>query len=153
MVCLDLFVFLFFIFFFFKQKTAYEMRIIDWSSDVCSSDLGLDALGYVEMTPVQAQGLPLILAGNDLIAQAPTGSGKTAAFGLGILHRIEVSNARVQALVLCPTRELADQVARELRRSDERRVGKGCVSTCRYRLSPPHYKKKMNNQNHTATPN
>src|SRR3546814_8578873 len=77
---------------------------------------GLDALGYVEMTPVQAQGLPMILAGNDLIAQAPTGSGKTAAFGLGILHRIEVSNVRVQALVLCPTRELADQVAKEIRK-------------------------------------
>ncbi|PIQ36182.1 MAG: ATP-dependent RNA helicase DbpA [Lysobacterales bacterium CG17_big_fil_post_rev_8_21_14_2_50_64_11] len=77
---------------------------------------GLDALGYTEMTPVQAQGLPLILAGSDLIAQAPTGSGKTAAFGLGILHRIDVANARVQALVLCPTRELADQVAREIRK-------------------------------------
>lgn len=77
---------------------------------------GLDALGYREMTPVQAQGLPLILGGRDLIAQAPTGSGKTAAFGLGILQRIDVANARVQALVLCPTRELADQVAKEIRK-------------------------------------
>ncbi|MDP1696740.1 MAG: ATP-dependent RNA helicase DbpA [Xanthomonadaceae bacterium] len=77
---------------------------------------GLDALGYTEMTPVQAQGLPLILAGRDLIAQAPTGSGKTAAFGLGLLQRIDASNARVQALVLCPTRELADQVAKEIRK-------------------------------------
>ncbi|PKM05920.1 MAG: ATP-dependent RNA helicase DbpA [Gammaproteobacteria bacterium HGW-Gammaproteobacteria-4] len=77
---------------------------------------GLDALGYTEMTPVQAQGLPLILAGSDLIAQAPTGSGKTAAFGLGLLQRIDVTNARVQALVLCPTRELADQVAKEIRK-------------------------------------
>ncbi|PKM15361.1 MAG: ATP-dependent RNA helicase DbpA [Gammaproteobacteria bacterium HGW-Gammaproteobacteria-2] len=77
---------------------------------------GLDALGYINMTPVQAQGLPLILAGRDLIAQAPTGSGKTAAFGLGLLQRIDASNARVQALVLCPTRELADQVAKEIRK-------------------------------------
>lgn len=77
---------------------------------------GLDALAYINMTPVQAQGLPLILAGRDLIAQAPTGSGKTAAFGLGLLQRIDVTNARVQALVLCPTRELADQVAKEIRK-------------------------------------
>jgi ATP-dependent RNA helicase DbpA len=76
----------------------------------------LDTLGYVEMTPVQAQGLPTILAGRDLIAQAPTGSGKTVAFALGLLHRLEPALLRVQALVLCPTRELADQVAKEIRR-------------------------------------
>jgi len=73
-------------------------------------------LGYRHMTPIQAQSLPLMLAGRDVIAQARTGSGKTAAFGLGLLSRLETSNFRVQALVLCPTRELADQVARELRR-------------------------------------
>lgn len=77
---------------------------------------GLDALGYVTMTPVQAAALPPILAGRDLIAQAPTGSGKTAAFGLGLLQRVDVTLIRTQALVLCPTRELADQVAREIRR-------------------------------------
>jgi ATP-independent RNA helicase DbpA len=77
---------------------------------------GLDALGYTQMTPVQAQGLPPILAGRDLIAQAPTGSGKTAAFGLGLLQRLDVSRVRAQALVLCPTRELADQVAKEIRK-------------------------------------
>ncbi|MDZ4811841.1 MAG: DEAD/DEAH box helicase, partial [Pseudomonadota bacterium] len=77
---------------------------------------GLDAQGYVQMTPVQAQGLPTILAGGDLIAQAPTGSGKTAAFGLGLLQRVDTALIRVQALVLCPTRELADQVAKEIRR-------------------------------------
>jgi len=77
---------------------------------------GLDALGYTQMTPVQAQGLPLILDGQDLIAQAPTGSGKTAAFGLGLLQRLDVTRIRVQALVLCPTRELADQVAKEIRK-------------------------------------
>jgi ATP-dependent RNA helicase DbpA len=77
---------------------------------------GLDAQNYVTMTPVQAQSLPTILAGDDLIAQAPTGSGKTAAFGLGLLQRLDAALIRVQGLVLCPTRELADQVAKEIRR-------------------------------------
>ncbi|MFO1516364.1 MAG: ATP-dependent RNA helicase DbpA [Lysobacterales bacterium] len=76
---------------------------------------GLDALGYTRMTPIQAQALPAILAGRDLIAQAPTGSGKTAAFGLGLLQTIDAAQLRTQALVLCPTRELADQVGKQLR--------------------------------------
>ena len=77
---------------------------------------GVDALGYTQPTPIQAQSLPAILDGRDVIAQAPTGSGKTAAFGLGLLHRLDVATMRTQALVLCPTRELADQVAQQLRR-------------------------------------
>ena len=68
------------------------------------------------MTPIQAQSLPTVLNGKDLIAQARTGSGKTAVFGIGILERIEFSKRDVQAMVLCPTRELADQVNGELRR-------------------------------------
>ncbi len=76
----------------------------------------LDSLGYTRMTPIQAQALPLILAGKDVIAQAKTGSGKTAAFGLGILSRLDVKRFAIQAMVLCPTRELADQVAKEIRR-------------------------------------
>ena len=76
----------------------------------------IDALNYTRMTPVQAQSLPSILAGRDLIGQAPTGSGKTVAFGLGLLHHLDPELRRVQALVLCPTRELADQVAKEIRR-------------------------------------
>jgi ATP-dependent RNA helicase DbpA len=79
----------------------------------------LQALGTLEfraMTPVQAEGLPLMLAGRDLIAQAPTGSGKTVAFGLALLQRIDPALIRAQALVLCPTRELADQVGKEIRR-------------------------------------
>src|SRR5690606_21544979 len=109
-----------------------------WSSDVCSSDLrmndaasdlpftslslpaallpGVDALGYTRMTPVQAQALPPILQGRDVIAQAPTGSGKTAAFGLGLLRDIDLGKVQTQALVLCPTRELADQVGRQIRK-------------------------------------
>jgi ATP-dependent RNA helicase DbpA len=68
------------------------------------------------MTPIQAHALPAILDGRDVIAQAPTGSGKTAAFGLGLLHHLDPAQGRTQALVLCPTRELADQVGKQLRK-------------------------------------
>lgn len=68
------------------------------------------------MTPIQAQSLPPILAGRDVIAQGKTGSGKTAAFGLGLLSKLRVKRFRIQSLVLCPTRELADQVAKEIRK-------------------------------------
>ncbi|MBI5925312.1 MAG: ATP-dependent RNA helicase DbpA [Aquabacterium sp.] len=76
----------------------------------------LQALGYLAMTPIQAASLPLTLAGDDLIAQAKTGSGKTAAFALPMLHRLNGASMAVQGLVMCPTRELADQVAQEIRR-------------------------------------
>jgi len=76
----------------------------------------LGTLDYSNLTPVQAQALPAILAGSDMIVQAPTGSGKTVAFGVGLLHRLDPSLLRVQALVLCPTRELSDQVAKVIRR-------------------------------------
>lgn len=76
----------------------------------------LDSLGYTEMTPIQAQSLPVIFDGKDVKAQAKTGSGKTAAFGIGLLNKINPGLFQTQALVLCPTRELADQVSKELRR-------------------------------------
>jgi len=76
----------------------------------------LDSLGYREMTPIQAESLPLALAGRDLIAQAKTGSGKTAAFTLPMLNKLNPRDFGTQALVLCPTRELATQVASEIRR-------------------------------------
>lgn len=76
----------------------------------------LASLGYAGMTPIQAHALPLILSGKDVIAKAKTGCGKTAAFGIGLLTQLQVNSAQVQALVLCPTRELADQVGKELRR-------------------------------------
>lgn len=76
----------------------------------------LASLGYHQMTPVQAQSLPSVLAGQDVIAQAKTGSGKTAAFGLGLLHKTRPKSFAVQSLILCPTRELADQVASEIRK-------------------------------------
>ena len=94
------------------------MNNSEFSSLNLSSALqdNLASLGYLQMTPIQAQSLPLVLDGKDLIAKAKTGSGKTAAFGLGLLSRLDVNRLEVQALVLCPTRELADQVATEIRR-------------------------------------
>lgn len=75
----------------------------------------LATLDYSTMTPIQAQSLPIILKGQDIIAQAKTGSGKTAAFGLSILNQLDVEHYHVQALVLCPTRELAEQVCQAFR--------------------------------------
>lgn len=76
----------------------------------------LSELGYTAMTPIQVESLPLILDGRDVLAQAQTGSGKTLAFGLGIMQKINPAFFGIQGLVLCPTRELADQVSRELRK-------------------------------------
>jgi ATP-dependent RNA helicase DbpA len=76
----------------------------------------LTQLGYAQMTPIQAASLPLTLAGRDLIAQASTGSGKTAAFGIPLVEKLDAAQFDAQALVLCPTRELADQVTQEIRR-------------------------------------
>ena len=75
----------------------------------------LEELEFHSMTPIQQQGLPIVLAGKDVIAQAKTGSGKTAVFGLGILNSLDMSSLKVQSLILCPTRELAEQVAKEIR--------------------------------------
>ncbi len=76
----------------------------------------LKSLGYHTMTPVQEKSLGLILARKDILAQANTGSGKTIAFALGVLSQIDSSQKNVQALVICPTRELAEQVAKEIRK-------------------------------------
>lgn len=76
----------------------------------------IESLDYKAMTPIQAQSLPEVLAGKDLLAQAKTGSGKTAAFAIGLLHKLEPQTYQTQSLVLCPTRELADQVSKEIRR-------------------------------------
>ena len=76
----------------------------------------LTQLGYLSMTPIQAASLPPALLGKDIIAQANTGSGKTAAFALALLANLNVRHFAVQAMVLCPTRELADQVTTEIRR-------------------------------------
>ncbi len=93
-------------------------------TDTCFSSLNLPqaqldnlkSLGYHTMTPIQAQSLPVALAGRDVIAKAKTGSGKTASFAIGLLQKVKTRNFQVQALVLCPTRELSTQVAKEIRR-------------------------------------
>lgn len=93
----------------------------------------LEQLGYTRMTPIQAASLPLTLAGHDLIAQASTGSGKTAAFGLPLVERLTGAGspgAAVQAVVLCPTRELADQVTQEIRRLARSRPNVKVVTLC-----------------------
>lgn len=89
-----------------------------FSSLKLSADIlrNLASLNYQQMTPIQALSLPLILSGKDVIGQGKTGSGKTVAFSLGILNNLRVKRFRVQTLVLCPTRELADQVAQEIRK-------------------------------------
>ena len=76
----------------------------------------LASVGYDEMTSIQEAALAPLLDGRDLIAQAQTGSGKTAAFAIGLLNKLDVSVFTTQALVICPTRELSDQVASEIRR-------------------------------------
>lgn len=73
-------------------------------------------MGYTKLTPVQERCIPLLLAGKDVIGQAKTGSGKTAAFAIGFLENIDVSSRTIQALVLCPTRELVTQVADQIRK-------------------------------------
>ncbi len=75
----------------------------------------VEELGYTHLTDIQAATLPVVLKGEDVLAQAKTGSGKTAAFGLGILQSLDATRTYTHALVLCPTRELADQVAEQLR--------------------------------------
>ena len=101
-----------------KDSTLSLNKATDFSSLNLNDDLlkNLSSLGYQNMTPIQALSLPDILAGKDVIGQGKTGSGKTAAFGLGLLEKLNVKRFRIQSLILCPTRELADQVAKEIRK-------------------------------------
>lgn len=96
--------------------------MVEQSKDFASVGLSqamldnLKSLGYLEMTPIQEKGLPFILSDRDFIGQANSGSGKTAAYALGVLAKIDLANNLAQALVLVPTRELAEQVVNEIRR-------------------------------------
>ena len=76
---------------------------------------GIKEMGFEEMTPIQAQAIPVVMEGRDVIGQAQTGTGKTAAFGIPLLQNVDPSQKKTQALILSPTRELAIQVAEELR--------------------------------------
>ena len=80
-------------------------------------------LGYEKLTPIQAESIPVLLSGRDLIGQSRSGSGKTAAFALPILEKIDLENLTIQALVLCPSRELCAQVTREVRKLGRRHAG------------------------------
>jgi ATP-independent RNA helicase DbpA len=99
------------------------------STDFATLDLSAELLevvaelGYAAMTDVQARSIPVLLAGRDLVAQSRTGSGKTAAFALPILQKVPLAVRAPHALVLCPTRELSAQVARELRKLGRRHKG------------------------------
>ncbi|MEX1198196.1 MAG: ATP-dependent RNA helicase DbpA [Pseudohongiellaceae bacterium] len=90
----------------------------------------LEVLGYLSMTPIQSRSLPPMLDGRDLIGQAKTGSGKTAAFGLALLQKLDVRRFHIQSLVLCPTRELADQVAAEIRRLGQQMPNMKVLTLC-----------------------
>ncbi|WP_428086400.1 ATP-dependent RNA helicase DbpA [Candidatus Thioglobus sp.] len=93
--------------------SATAFSSLDLKSDLIEN---LSTLGYESMTPIQSLSLPVILSGKDVIGQGKTGSGKTAAFGLGLLNKLDVKSYKVQSIILCPTRELADQVANEIRK-------------------------------------
>ncbi|SMF83057.1 ATP-dependent RNA helicase DbpA [Pseudobacteriovorax antillogorgiicola] len=93
--------------------SSQNFSSLDLASDFLDN---LKSLGYHTMTPIQSQALPLALAGQDLLAKGKTGSGKTAAFGICLARKLRPSVSRPQSIVLCPTRELADQIATELRR-------------------------------------
>lgn len=94
-----------------KQRMKYEDAQIDERILRAVKELGFDV-----MTPIQEQAIPLFMTGQDMIGQAQTGTGKTAAFGIPILQKINPEDRSLQAVILCPTRELAMQAADELRK-------------------------------------
>ncbi len=104
----------------------------DFASLGLSADLlaAIAELGYTHPTPIQAQSIPLLLEGKDVVGQAKTGSGKTAAFSLPLIQRLELRRRVPQALVLCPTRELCTQVAREMRKLGRRHPKLTVLTVC-----------------------
>ena len=93
----------------------------------------LDEIGYETPTPIQSQAIPLLMNGRDILGHAPTGTGKTAAFALPLLSRINVQNKGIQVLTLTPTRELAIQVAEAFQRYAAHIKGFPCVAHLRRR--------------------
>lgn len=75
---------------------------------------GIDRLGFEQASPIQAEAIPVLLEGRDVVGQSQTGSGKTAAFGIPAIEKVDVQQRAVQVLILCPTRELAVQVSEEI---------------------------------------
>ena len=113
------------------QMDLDEMKVTEETSekvqeneDICYENSGIDKrilravkeMGYENMTPIQKQAIPVLMEGRDVIGQAQTGTGKTAAFGIPMLQRIDENDKSLQGIILCPTRELAIQAADELRK-------------------------------------
>ncbi len=96
-----------------SNETVETFRELGVSEEILK---GLASMGIEKPSPIQAQGIPPVLEGHDVIGQAQTGTGKTAAFGIPVLERIDSSDNATQALILCPTRELAVQVSEELKK-------------------------------------
>lgn len=100
-------------------------------------------LGFEEATPIQSKAIPLALEGRDLIGQAQTGTGKTAAFGIPLISKISKSDEKIRALIMAPTRELAIQVAEEIENSLASKVfAPANLRRTRYRASNPCTEKK-----------
>jgi ATP-dependent RNA helicase DeaD len=93
------------------KKTTFEDLNLSTNLKKAVTDMG-----FIEATPIQAEAIPVLLKGRDIIGQARTGSGKTAAFAMPIIERIDITSKALQALVICPTRELAIQVTEEFRK-------------------------------------
>lgn len=109
----------------------------------------LESIKFESMTPIQEKSLPLILKGKDLIAKAKTGSGKTAAFGLGLLNSLDTNSENLHALILCPTRELAEQVALDLRKLSSALPNVKTVTLCGG-ASESAQEKSLNSTTHIA---
>ncbi len=100
-----------------NQRTFHDLNLSD------DLQRAIDDMGFVTPSPIQAEAIPHILSGRDVIGQAQTGTGKTAAFGIPALEMIDITERSVQTLVLCPTRELALQVADEIRKLSKHKRG------------------------------
>lgn len=103
-----------------SESAELTFRQLDLNESLIAA---LDAAGYTVPTPIQARTIPLLLSGRDVLGQAQTGTGKTAAFALPLLQRIDLANKQTQVLVLTPTRELAIQVATAFERYAAGRKG------------------------------
>lgn len=97
---------------------------LNLSSEVLKA---IEDKGFEETTPIQAQAIPCIMEGRDVIGQAQTGTGKTAAFGIPILEKLNHEEKVIQAMIICPTRELAIQVAEEIRELGKFKKGIGVL--------------------------
>ena len=102
----------------------FENEIVDETKELRYEDANIDKrilravteMGFENMTPIQKQAIPVLMEGRDVIGQAQTGTGKTAAFGIPLLQRVDEENRSLQGIILCPTRELAIQASEELRK-------------------------------------